>query len=66
MNPDRIRAIRAQYQETQEEFSRRVGVSVDTVRSWEQMRSAPSRLAIDRLLQVERSAPKDPLLAVGA
>jgi len=55
MNPDRIRAIRAQYQETQEEFSRRVGVSVDTVRSWEQMRSAPSRLAIDRLLQVERA-----------
>jgi putative transcriptional regulator len=39
--PNRIRKIRTQLGLTQEEFAEDVGVSIQTVRSWEQGRSVP-------------------------
>ena len=66
MTRDDIRALRARYDESQEHFARRLGVSVAAVRCWEQGKSLPSYMARDRLAQALRSAPKDPLLAAGA
>ena len=54
-----IRALRARFDESQEHFARRLGVSVAAVRCWEQGKSLPSYMARDRLAQVERSAPKE-------
>jgi DNA-binding transcriptional regulator YiaG len=40
-----IRSLRERFGESQPEFARRVGVSLDTVRSWEQGRRRPSATA---------------------
>ena len=58
MTPQRIKGIRAAYGEAQEVFAQRVGVSVWSIMAWEQARTPPSRLAVARLLQVERDAPQ--------
>lgn len=50
--PDKIRLLRAGYAESQEVFCRRLGVTVDAYRLWEQGRgqpSGPAQLLLSRL-----------------
>ena len=42
---DRIRALRKEYSETQNEFSHRVGVVPGTIEMWEQGRGIPNQTA---------------------
>lgn len=52
-----IRAIRAKLGKSQTEFSRMIGVSVDTLQNWEQGRRQPVGPA-RALLEVAAQAPK--------
>jgi DNA-binding transcriptional regulator YiaG len=50
--PDRIKALRKRYGETQQEFCERIGVDAWTLRKWEQgLRNplGPAELLLDRL-----------------
>lgn len=49
MTPDEIRDIRTRLRQTQEDFSRRIGVSIETVRRWEQGKGSPGPDNIARL-----------------
>lgn len=49
---ERIRKLRERFGETQEEFARRISVSVPTVKHWEQGKGkpiGPAQLLFDRL-----------------
>lgn len=49
---DRIRALRKAYNETQEEFRHRLGVSLGTLKFWELGRGeplGPAQILLDRL-----------------
>lgn len=39
---DEIKALRKRYEETQEEFCRRLAISIDGLRAWEQDRGSPN------------------------
>ena len=55
--PDRtvlIRELRARLGLTQEKFAARLGVSFPTINRWENERSAPSPLALQRVEQILR------------
>lgn len=41
MNREEIRSLRFRLRLSQSDFARRLGVSVDTVRSWERRKPAP-------------------------
>ncbi|MBU2166574.1 MAG: helix-turn-helix domain-containing protein [Alphaproteobacteria bacterium] len=58
MTPAYIRALRQRFGDSQEDFARRVGVSLRAVWSWEAGQSRPSRMALDRLDQVRRHLPE--------
>lgn len=50
--PDAIKDLRRRYEEPQDEFCRRLGVTPNALRIWEQGRGAPSgsaQLLLDRL-----------------
>ena len=47
--------IRQKINLTQEEFARRVGVTLSTIHRWEKGKSLPSKLAIQRLVNLEKS-----------
>lgn len=55
--PEDVRAIRAKLGKSQTEFSRMIGVSVDTLQNWEQGRRQPVGPA-RALLVVAARAPK--------
>jgi putative transcriptional regulator len=55
--PADVRGIRAQLDVTQAEFARMIGVSVATLRNWEQGRRVPEGPA-RALLRVAAAAPK--------
>lgn len=44
--PENIKSIRARYNLSQRELAARIGVSVDTIKSWESGRRKPSSLAL--------------------
>lgn len=46
---ERIRELRQRLECTQEALARRLNISVDTVRRWEQERGQPSALAAEAL-----------------
>ena len=55
--PDRttlIKELRAQLGLTQEKFAARLGVSFPTINRWENGRSVPSPLALQRIEQILR------------
>lgn len=45
MSGDEIKRLRVAQGLTQEEFARKLGVTVSTVNRWERQKSAPSRMA---------------------
>lgn len=55
--PDDVKAIRARLAQTQEEFALMIGVSVATLRNWEQGRRQPEGPAL-ALLRVTARDPK--------
>src|SRR5262245_23934662 len=50
---DRVRAIRRRLQATQAQLAKRIGVSFATVNRWENLQSRPTRLAWQRILDLE-------------
>jgi len=52
--PKRIKALRKKYNETQDQFARRIGVSWLTVNRWENGHSSPSRLAEQALSAISK------------
>jgi DNA-binding transcriptional regulator YiaG len=52
----RVRLLRNKLHLTQEEFARRIGVSFKTINQWENKKSRPSKLALQRLETVEQEA----------
>jgi DNA-binding transcriptional regulator YiaG len=52
---ERIRELRKAYGETQETFCKRLGVHVETLRSWEQDRGTPTGPARILLGQLEEA-----------
>lgn len=60
-----IRELRKRYGETQEEFCRRLAVTVDSLRGWEQERGdpiGPAHLLLSRLEEdLETGNVRDPL-----
>jgi len=56
--PERVRALRAAYDESQADFCLRVGVGVDAYRLWEQGRGNPSKAAQIIMASLEKVAPK--------
>lgn len=56
--PEKIRALRKQYGESQEEFCHRCGVTVVTFRLWEQGRGQPSGSAQLLLGRLEEDVRK--------
>ncbi|MFZ5517513.1 MAG: helix-turn-helix domain-containing protein [Candidatus Zhuqueibacterota bacterium] len=52
---DDVVKIRLKMNLTQEEFARRVGVTLSTIHRWEKGKSLPSKLAIQRLVSLERN-----------
>ena len=60
MTPIEIKALRQRLGDTQEDFARRLGITLKTAWNWEAGASSPrSRAHTDRLAQVERLAPKE-------
>ena len=57
IKPDEVRAIREKLEQTQEEFALMIGVSLATLRNWEQGRRAPEGPA-RALLRVAARNPK--------
>lgn len=55
--PDDVKAVRARLAQTQEEFALMIGVSVATLRNWEQGRRQPEGPAL-ALLRVTARNPK--------
>lgn len=51
---DDVVKIRQKMNLTQEEFARHVGVTLSTIHRWEKGKSLPSKLAIQRLVQLEK------------
>ncbi len=49
-----IKELRAKLGLTQEEMARVVGVAYPTIGRWESGKYKPSRLAVDRLLQLQK------------
>lgn len=58
------RRVRKRLGLTQQEFSRRIDVSLDTIRNWEQGKRCPTGAA-KALLKVLDKAPESALLALG-
>lgn len=55
----RVQLIRARLQMTQQEFADHLGVSIDTVHSWEQAKTKPFRGALrGKLLAAEELAAR--------
>lgn len=54
MEAEQIKELRARLKLTQEEMARVLGVSYPTIGRWESGKFKPSRLAIDRLLQLQK------------
>ena len=52
-NADRIKALRSRFNETQEDFARRVGVTFVSVNRWERGKGSPSKLARRALEELE-------------
>jgi len=52
---DDVVKIRMKMNLTQEEFASRVGVTLSTIHRWEKGKSLPSKLAIQRLVSLERN-----------
>lgn len=55
--PDAVKAVRAKLGQTQEEFALMIGISVATLRNWEQGRRQPEGPAL-ALLRVTAKNPK--------
>ncbi len=56
MNGIEIKEIRLKLGLSQADFSDAVGVRINTLSRWENGRSKPSRLAIDKLKKLEKQA----------
>jgi putative transcriptional regulator len=46
---DDIKGLRKFYDESQSDFAKSLGVSVDTIRKWEQGKAKPSQMAYQKL-----------------
>jgi transcriptional regulator with XRE-family HTH domain len=55
---NQIRLLRKQIGYTQEDFAKLVGVSFVTVNRWENGVSQPSRLAWQKILELEENPPE--------
>ena len=60
---DYIRGVRARVRMTQREFANRIGISVDTLRNWEQRRRYPTGTA-RALLRIIDKAPEAAVAAL--
>jgi len=63
--PERVRNLRKGYDETQEEFAKRIRVSIETVRSWEQDKARPAGPATLVLEHLERELPDTATVKAG-
>ena len=59
MNPEWIRDLRHRAGMSRAEFAVRLGVSYESICSWEQGRRVPTRLAMARLLEFGRMLEQD-------
>ncbi len=57
MTPRQIKTLRARLGETQPQFAQRLGVSLQTVKSWEGGQRNPSGMARKLLAMVKRELP---------
>ena len=57
--PSMIKKLRTRMGLTQEQFAAKVGVSFATVNRWEASKAKPSRLAMNRLAELNESLTKD-------
>jgi len=53
---EKIKTLRKMYAEPQNDFTRRIGVTVDTLQHWEQGRGVPSGAAAKLLDRLEEDA----------
>lgn len=61
MNGQKIRKIRKALGLTQEEFSKRLGVSFVTLNRWENHHTSPSALALQQLQILEAQSKRKPM-----
>jgi len=57
--PSMVKKLRTHMGLTQEQFATKVGVTFATVNRWEAGKAKPSRLAMNRLAELNESLTKD-------
>jgi len=57
MSPEQIKALRLRMGLTQQHFSTVVGCTVNQANKWENGRSKPSPMSINRLKEIEKANP---------
>ena len=58
LNQEDIKQLRNFTGETQEVFAGNMGISIDTLRKWEQGKSKPSRMALEKLQKLVNQLKK--------
>lgn len=56
MNSTEIKELRKRINLTQEQFARKIGVTLLTVNKWEGEKSKPSPLAMEKLIKLNQEA----------